>query len=63
MRNEKLLNLLHAFLICSAGGDLHGLVQCLSVQLRVTLMVFLVGKLALMLSFSASQLIYFSFNL
>lgn len=62
-RNEKLLILLHALLICSAGGGLHELVQCLSIQLRVTLMVFLVVKHAVMLSFSVSQLLYFSFHL
>lgn len=62
-RNENLLILLHVLLICSAGGDSCGLVQCLSIQLRVSLMVLIVGKLALMLTFSVSQLIYFNFHL
>lgn len=61
-RNEKLLILFHALLICSCGGDLCGLVQCLSVQSKETLMAFLVGKLALMLSFLSSLIKHLKYS-
>lgn len=61
-RNEKLLILFHALLICSSGGDLHGLVQCLSIQSRVTSMAFLVGKLALMVSFLSSLIKHLKYS-